>query len=444
MYAAAVASLHLSDDDPYEELLHNIDDVDVLLSDPEVSSAIHYLLHPTLPDHLLHLHALQSESITPEERALPRFTRRTLQRIPTWELWHENETDQIDQMHELGMFGDPCSLPPDGIALRFHWTYRIKTNGKRRSRVCCDGSPRAAPAVHSNTDTYASCLEHPIFRLFVALSATENLTIYGGDAKDAFAHAPAPTQPTFMRIDDAFAEWYESSTNRKLDRSLVLPVLCAFQGHPEAAKLWEEHIHSIVHSLGFRNTTHERNIYTATFGDEKVLMVRQVDDFALACRTEDVAKDIFARIGAALKLDGEASAPFEYLGKVDMYNGYDVLQTADYIKISASSYLRRLLKSHHWETPGAHEHSTKPKPPLHESTIASLYQLPAGPKEGTIEHAQLAEKHGFGYRNLLGKILFAYVLCRPDIGYAVTTLAKFSTAPNDLHYQSLKHLALYL
>jgi len=32
----------------------------------------------------------------------------------------------------------------------------------------------------------------------------------------------------------------------------------------------------------------------------------------------------------------------------------------------------------------------------------------------------------------------------PTLGYAVTTLAKFSTAPNALHYKSLKHLAIYL
>jgi len=36
------------------------------------------------------------------------------------------------------------------------------------------------------------------------------------------------------------------------------------------------------------------------------------------------------------------------------------------------------------------------------------------------------------------------LLCRPDIRYAVTTLAKFSTAPNVLHYKSLKHLAICL
>jgi hypothetical protein len=36
------------------------------------------------------------------------------------------------------------------------------------------------------------------------------------------------------------------------------------------------------------------------------------------------------------------------------------------------------------------------------------------------------------------------VVARPDIGYAVTTLAKFSKAPARVHYQCLKRLALYL
>ena len=73
-----------------------------------------------------------------------------------------------------------------------------------------------------------------------------------------------------------------------------------------------------------------------------------------------------------------------------------------------------------------------------------MYTDPPGPREDDPAHSLLAEQHGFAYRSLLGEILFAYVLCRPDIGYAVTTLAKFSTAPNPLHYKSLKHLAIYL
>jgi len=81
---------------------------------------------------------------------------------------------------------------------------------------------------------------------------------------------------------------------------------------------------------------------------------------------------------------------------------------------------------------------------LHESDVANLFNLAAGPVENAPEHKALEAEQGFGYRSVLGKILFAYVLCRPNIGYAVTTLAKFCTAPNILHHKSIKHLAICL
>ena len=163
MYEAAQCRIHLCDDDPYQELLHNVDEVETLLADPDIVAAIHRLLDPDLDLQEARVNALQSEMITPEERALPRFSRNALKRLPTWDLWHKNELEQLDQMQDLGMFGAPQPLPEGGILMRFHWQYRIKVNGKRHSCLCCDGSPRAAPEVHSSTSTYASCLEHPIF-----------------------------------------------------------------------------------------------------------------------------------------------------------------------------------------------------------------------------------------------------------------------------------------
>jgi len=56
----------------------------------------------------------------------------------------------------------------------------------------------------------------------------------------------------------------------------------------------------------------------------------------------------------------------------------------------------------------------------------------------------LAAKHGFGYRTLLGELLYAYVTCRPDIGYSTVTLSKFSLTPHDVHYGMLKKIAKYL
>jgi hypothetical protein len=64
--------------------------------------------------------------------------------------------------------------------------------------------------------------------------------------------------------------------------------------------------------------------------------------------------------------------------------------------------------------------------------------------EHAVEHTTLASKMGFSYRTLLGELLHAYITARPDIGYAVATLAKFSAAPAKIHHQGLKGVAKHL
>ena len=46
MYEAATCRIHLNDNDPYDELLHNVDKVATLLQDPVVLAAMHRLLDP--------------------------------------------------------------------------------------------------------------------------------------------------------------------------------------------------------------------------------------------------------------------------------------------------------------------------------------------------------------------------------------------------------------
>ena len=128
------------------------------------------------------------------------------------------------------MYGDPCPPPEGAIILRQHWQYRVKTDGTRRARNCGDGSKRAAPELYRLFATYSSCLEHPMFRLFIALSVQLCYVVYGGDAKDAFAHSPPPTVPIYVYIDDAYADWYKWRFNIELNRSDVLPVNHALQG----------------------------------------------------------------------------------------------------------------------------------------------------------------------------------------------------------------------
>ena len=88
-------------------------------------------------------------------------------------------------------------------------------------------------------------------------------------------------------------------------------------------------------------------------------------------------------------------------------------------------------------------HTSKPSSPLPLDCIEQMY-LEECSLENTTVHLALKKKKGFNYCNLLGESMYAYILCCPDIGYIVTTLSKFSSAPTDYHYKSLKGVAKYL
>ena len=135
-------------------------------------------------------------------------------------------------------------------------------------------------------------------------------------------------------------------------------------------------------------------------------------------------------------------------GMFQRYNGIDVLQTRDYIKLSAESYIDRMLQTHGWDSPkhkllrkGSRD-SNKPVP-LNPALTNELMKL-TGPPEKSAEAHDLARRVGFSYRNILGELIYAYVICRLDIGYAVCFLARFSESPHEKHYQALKDVCKYL
>ena len=395
----------------------------------------------------LAINAINSKATTPEEQALGHFTRRKLRSLSTWNEWETGERKQLNQFEELQMFGEPIIPPndPNAIILRPHWQYHIKRDGTRRARQCCNGSKYAAPLLHAIAMTYSSCVEHPIQRLFFAIAANLNLKVFGGDAKDAYGHSPGPEIPTYISIDDQYADWYKYKHGHDIDRRKVLPVLRALQGHPESGRLWESHINKILQGpkLKFKSTTHDRTIYTTQYRGEKVYLLRQVDDFALACTKQSIADEIYDIIGKDLQLPKEDTIPFTKLGIITDFNGIDVEQSKDYIQLSAANYIDRIMTSHGWETDSSMKPHSKPNAPLSTEVLHQLHKH-NGPLEGTKEHSKLEEKNGFSYRTLLGEMMFAYVSCRPDIGYAITLMSKYGSNPSDFHYKCLKNIARYL
>ncbi len=67
--------------------------------------------------------------------------------------------------------------------------------------------------------------------------------------------------------------------------------------------------------------------------DSYVLLIRQVDDSAIAVPQEKLAHQIISTIDEYLRIS------IKSLGPVTMFNGMDIIQSRYYIKLSCGTYL---------------------------------------------------------------------------------------------------------
>jgi hypothetical protein len=87
-------------------------------------------------------------------------------------------------------------------------------------------------------------------------------------------------------------------------------------------------------------TIHEPCLYLEIIADHCVLFLCQVDDFAIACEHESTANILLDM------LDNKLTIPLKQMGLLDIYNGLDILQTKDFIKITCTTYIECISTKH--------------------------------------------------------------------------------------------------
>ena len=78
-------------------------------------------------------------------------------------------------------------------------------------------------------------------------------------------------------------------------------------------------------------------------------MPGQVDNFALAWNDESTAKKLYKMIGSRLRLLNDTEDTVTYLGLITDFNGIDVEQSQEHIRIACGNYVDRMHTSHGWD-----------------------------------------------------------------------------------------------
>jgi len=192
----------------------------------------------------------------------------------------------------------------------------------------------------------------------------------------------------------------------------------------------------MTQEMGFKQTTHEPCLYfkiDAKTG-ERIIMLRQVDDFLIAAPSVETCDKIRTEI------QGHMKNKLNDLDTVRLYNGVNIDQTRHYVKLSCESYIEKIVQHHGWQD----EYSANvPIPMRGDSKYLRDIQEAIGPDDDR-DKKNLETQMGFSYRQGIGELIYAMSTCRVDIAAATIQLSQYSANPAKIHYEAVKRIFIYL
>ena len=143
-------------------------------------------------------------------------------------------------------------------------------------------------------------------------------------------------------------------------------------------------------------------------------------------------------------IDDKLSIPIKRQGYLDMYNGVDVYQTRNYIKINIKTFVAKAFTKHisTWMKTSSPTPNRATPLPSGDKWL-KLFNNATG-ETNPKRQATLAKEQQLSYRSGVGELIWAITACHPDLAYTDVKLSQSNTAPDTIHYNGLKHALKFL
>jgi hypothetical protein len=149
-----------------------------------------------------------------------------------------------------------------------------------------------------------------------------------------------------MVADAKFCDWWENCLgNPPLPLGYIIPFRRNQQGHPKAPRLWHKHMDGILLTkMEFQHTMHKLCLYFKYHEIHGlVLVLHQVDDFIISPKSLDIC------LKRKQYIKDNMINLLNKLGVIKCFNGLDIQQIPDYLKISCPAYINKIVTHQNWQ-----------------------------------------------------------------------------------------------
>lgn len=339
-----------------------------------------------------------------------------------WPMWKAAIKAELQSLLEREVFGDVQQCPPDHKPIGCRWVFTRKRDqtGKvvrYKARLVAQGFTQRFGIDYS--DTYSPVMTMTTLRWLFAFAARNDMQVKQADIETAYLYGNIDVE-LYMSVPEGLRVEGESSVKLPCVR-----VHKSLYGLKQAGRIWYLHFSQYLIKCGFR--THECSpcLFIKRSGAEIAIIGIYVDDIVMVGTDAAVAAAM-----TALK----AEFKVKDLGILSFCLGLQVSQISSGIILHQANYIMKVLRRFNMR-----EVSRATQTPMVVRNLkpeADVY----GPRRGS--EGVLGEK--YPYKEAIGALLYLANCTRPDIAFAVSVLARYSSEPTKRHWSGIKQVLRYL
>lgn len=308
---------------------------------------------------------------------------------------------------------DLVELPKGKKAVGSKWVFKRKTDEhgnvtRYKARLVAQGFSQKVGRDYD--ETFSPIVRFESIRTVISIAAQHNLYLHQLDVATAFLNGELQEE-VYMQQPEGFAVKGKEGLVCKLNRSIY--------GLRQSPRCWNFTLDKKLKEMGLQPTPSDPCLYTNEEGEMMIVAV-YVDDILIACKNSEKMEEVKKELGKCFKVND--------MGELTYFLGVKIIQNKEKgsIWIGQETYTESILEKYQMDR-------AKPaKTPVN----VSQKLIQANEDDEEVDRMM--------YQSAVGSLLYLSTRTRPDIAYAVSTMAKFSSKPTKAHWTAIKRILRYL
>ena len=326
--------------------------------------------------------------------------------------WLDAMETEIDSLHKNDVW-DLVELPKDRKAVGSKWVFKVKVSAdgsveRYKARLVAQGYSQKYGIDYD--EIFCPVVRSESIRTVIALAAQNGLQLHQMDVTSAFLNGDLEEE-VYMKQPEGFTVKGKEHLVCKLKRSIY--------GLKQSPRCWNQTLDTQLKKMGFIQSTSDPCIYTSSKEGLLILAV-YVDDIVLAGKSEKQIKEVKTALAKLFQVKD--------MGEMNYFLGVSVKQNPKTGEtwIGQPLYTQSILRKFGMENARSIRTPVDPSTKLLKAT----------------DGCEMADP--VLYQSAVGSLLYLSNWTRPDITYAVSSVARFCTNPTKQHWIAVKRIMRYL